>query len=467
MKALLKRIGLLLTLLAAVFIAPQHTAVGSDEPARGIPALGQDLRPIIVLSYPASLSPEAKRAIQPLYMDLNWPQRCGGLYGAIDNCERNKEALATALMKTAFYVGDFKCALETSFPEASVVLQPGMLDLSEDGDLAYRIPNPELPASVRIDFLTHVSTRYLPNKPSHSSTHGLFLAGVMAVKIEHPRYSGTKGLVAVSDGVDLPPIGAKGRQPAVLLHMAARRDARKGESLRGAGFVTIPSKPVKLDEGSWSALVSGSSPCPTQAAFRTYIDSLRSAVAPALRLEPAASEWLPLEQAYQPALTGWGDEREAVLSEISWAEYQFTKQVSDDHAEALRSSDLFASLRESVVAERDYNKKASTLSWMSGLAMTAQGFANLANGVPVGPDGLVAVLAQQQGLRELRAAFDENFDGVQVRQRTVSLRLGNRMLSITASSLQELRSKLREALIEFRTTKLSGDEGAGADDLLS
>lgn len=419
-------------LISPQILHAQAAPTGISEAAKNIP--------LIALTYPADISQTADTYIRNIYTRSKWPSGCGGW---MVTCADNDSAFDQALVRTAYIIPDVYHALNRSLP-GQVILQPATVDVDAAGNLTYKLANPELPVAARVDFMAYVGPKVLGDSPSSSAfTHGVNVLPVFAASVTHGR---TQELIALSEGLS----SRIGDQPvSVLIQITKTVGAKLEKTAKNISFST---NPWKITDEQWKHVESDPK-------HEFLVGTIATALLPVtmkiktIDRERAAKENLPTYRAvFGNELVKSGPVGEALLPSFIAAELDFMKQPTTEYLTNIRTGEFGESVRKTMLAERGFNKKAKTASWLglltAGLAGAASGAVGGSSVLMQSQRGLLSGLQQGSNLKQSQQQFSSGMASLAAEQRSVTVNVGSAAMRLSAGSIIQLRNGFRSILLE-------------------
>jgi hypothetical protein len=234
---------------------------------------------------------------------------------------------------------------------------------------------------------------------------------------------------------DLPPMpAARGRQPSILLQFLAVSKSGKSKQ-KSRDYKNIPVVEYHIPDDKWlSFLDSGIDGVPPgHDLFSTYADIVVECLN-TIETETAVDGEKAAYYSLYDANAASDSERSALLDQFIDAERQFVHEQGMLYSDNLYRGDFGSSMRERILAEVDTGAGMLLGGLTNGLAGAATGGGSLANGYSTLAD-----------IAKISESFDSSFAEIGLRQKTVSVDLGNqeRSIQVQAQTLDELRRDFR------------------------
>jgi hypothetical protein len=396
--------------------------------------------PLVILSYPSALTPGANARVRRAYID--------NPIGSLPNLTLSErpQAFDEALLKTNYHVHEFYRILSARLPPGSVVLQPAFLDI-RGSEASYMVPNEGIPAALRVDFMMYSHPRLYSNgRPWSPNSYARNLSPLMAIRISAGVASESRSDIAGMD--DLPPMpAARGRQPSILLQFLAVSKSGKSKQ-KSRDYKNIPVVEYHIPDDKWlSFLDSGIDGVPPgHDLFSTYADIVVECLN-TIETETAVDGEKAAYYSLYDANAASDSERSALLDQFIDAERQFVHEQGMLYSDNLYRGDFGSSMRERILAEVDTDEKAGRADKMAALSMGAGmllgGLTNGLAGAATGGGSLANGYSTLADIAKISESFDSSFAEIGLRQKTVSVDLGNQERSIQAQTLDELRRDFR------------------------
>lgn len=445
------KIGILIAGLATLVLSDSVGAQNSPE---------SELRPIIMVSYPAIADKEAAQRLRSAYSYIDWPANCGGFFSDCYESDRTEEAFDRMLLKTGFYVEDLVHHLAQKYPDYRILVQPGRFACSQECTaLTYTLPNNDIPAAVRIDFAAH-SFPFPPKvSPSYASTHGKFFTP--AFTLARPSDDGgSLKYIAVSSKLNFEPSVNLRGHPSIVGQMLGM--ASKGPKLKGR-LIEISKDREEIEDSRWAMRIEQAQP------GMIVDDQLSSKLEEALETiaQSDVQEWFEndfhrMRVAYKDTLDALPEEnRTLALETIILTESDYIDAAASQPTMALRQSQFGESLRKILMAERELHKESRGSAW-SGFLL-----GGLAGGLADSP--AQAVLQNMQinmvastAIDNLWVDFETTTSEVERDQIEVIVKIGDKSFAVKAKDTNELRTQLSQQLLS-----ILGDPKSNSSDGLS
>lgn len=430
-----KGLGRTLILLLACIVAVLVSFLHPLPSARAQDSSGS-VKPILVLSYPAFADESEYQQINEALSNARFPYCKKGMIGGCHDPVVD-DLLGRVLTKSAYFVPDVLAYLEERHPNFKVVVQPASVTIAEGGKLDYLIPNPDLPAAVRIDFVAFIWP--WDSAPFNYSTHGKHFTPLFEVRAG---MGGDARTIGLSKGFKYELPRELNLQPSVFLRMLAQNE--KGVKVPKGSVNWIDGNRAEISDDAWLHVTGNGSGdfvkyivAEKLAEVSALIDNYSNYVTPPSELESLAAAYGVSKSKV--------DEADVQMLEIAQFEADFTREVANTDVQNTRATEFGASMRELLGAERELHKKARTMGIIGGLAMSVTGFANMkSTGSFFSPTMLMQSMATQNSINTLDANFDASVGGIEAEQREMTLTKGDENRTVAVSNLAELRAEIAE-----------------------
>lgn len=415
------------------------------------PAITRIERPIdgavsVVLSYPAQIDADIRQGVSRRYADI--------AFGSEGDFEEWPEAFDYMLLNTSFYIRDFYRAIKARFPEGQVVLQPAKLTVDKNGELVYQIPSQELPAVVRVDFMAYNTPRRMA-LPVDGQTFGPYVTPLVAITTSPEASPKTNGALSGMDRLPIPSAGNE--QPSVLLQILKKPQWKpdgsipksEGRPAKVNFYNTTPFVEWKIEEGEWIDFTMKplNSNTPASRVFAPYaniVSDLVSGVNASISTEKSRLAYYRL---FDESIVGVLPEspKRQMLDRFIAAEASFLQTQNEKTVEGLVNGEFGRSMRTRISAEREFEKKRAAADKKAAIGVLFMGLGGLASGgVMMGPMQTMQMTQQiQDAMDKIHVAHQSGLGGVSSEQGAAIVNIQQTVEAIQASSLAELRSKLK------------------------
>jgi len=466
----------------AVFLSVGGCATGPDYPpiedklkpefvgSAPVPAVGKQ---IVVVRFPFGFNEADGAELRRRFNEGSYygvPRYKGGR-------DPDEKTFDAAVAKTSYYAFRLQEALQVRIPEATVVLQPVNMQMKDGSTVIYGGDFESVAPTVVIDFFAYVWPQWRPDIVQPFATMGRTLVPIVSVRTLPQVSSTTSGAVAgmrFLTGVTTSGTGAgayEGAGAGILeLLNCAVEDAFVQTSAVLADTTHINTRPWRPDSFlAWPTLkVTIDSEtidtAPNELSTQQAVDAIGHLVRDVLVAAEANAEAQRSLAAfyalnYDPeaaAAIREGRELDAhqakLLKSFAGVEQKFLEKQTQALHGRLATGDWAASFKDSRAKEQSSLTKAKVVGWVGILAAGA-----------IGNPGVTMALSQtlDSSYTNWASSMSTAMADVRAEQLNVAFEELGSETEISASSLVELRGKLRELYV--RRTNAASTPNSAAD----
>ena len=424
-------------------------ALRAPPPAQALAALRGSAA--VVVSYPSAITPAAlPQAVQFYDAATIGTTPPVDVLGAFSG--RNPRMIEDALGRTPYFAHEYVQALMRALPGVPVIALPGTVDL-RDGQLVYRTADVSVPVAMRVDLLAYQGTHMHLGRPWTGSTlPELTLVLEARAATAHTRVP--QGILLAN--AELPLIATHGpnNAPSVLLSLFSKGAKQPGLSLQLAQQPADPARGVALPVvTSWIpddevALHAATGDTPAALAGQMVVDLAHLTAHALLKVDQRevrqsglAGQLRFYDSRLAPRDLADTDPRWQMVAQFAALETQVLAEARTDLLRGAYPGPWGRAWRDRFVAEvAAWKRTTQTMlaSSLSSMALIGQ------------PATFGSVAAQFQGITQLSrdvATLGEgtqaSFEQLDLKQRRVTGQIADMAVSLTASSIGELRQRFK------------------------
>lgn len=403
-----------------------------------------NLAPLVVLSYPVEISkaaqPRMKLAFESPFELRDYARQCG-------DCVPSPNALENSLSKTQFYFMEFYSELAKVLPPRSIVIQPAMVDVGEDGKLIYKVWDQELPANLRVDFMVYAMPLVVMRRLSWHNTIGRFVTPLIAVTVPDSSLEGKRYLVTTEHLL----FKSNGVQPSVLIQIFNNSRLNIAQAITDKSVTTLKLKEMAISEADWASQINGSQAIESRSlsVMKPYVQAVSSAFQSTNGRSISAVELQAYRSIFTNELAAAGPGGEVLIPKFISAEREFVQKVNLGFIAKLDQGDFGETMRQRLIAERSYHEQQAKSNLLYSFAALAGGLSNMSSGRPVGENFAAEEEAHQETSSQHFATYSASASGLTNEQFRFVVTVGQKEEVVVGNSVQALRDGFKNILLNI------------------